>query len=136
MEELSQLRLADRLKNLRAQEEEIQALAEQRSAYSRELNERSRQGLRAGELLTYQRYFESSHQDMILKGEKKKIAIREIDTEREQLITLTKQKKILEKLKERQWKKFSYRAEQEERNKSDERALRDYQQSSSRVKIS
>ena len=126
LEELSQMRLADRLKYLQTQEEEIQNLRNQRSAYAQEMNERSLRGLKAGEYLTYQQYFEKSYKDLILKEEKKKHTIREIEMEREKLIAFTKQRKILEKLKEKKLKTFMYQAEREEQIKNDERAIRRY----------
>jgi flagellar FliJ protein len=127
LEELSQMRLADRLKYLQTQEEEIQNLRNQRSAYAQEMNERSLRGLKAGEYLTYQQYFEKSYKDLILKEEKKKHTIREIEMEREKLIAFTKQRKILEKLKEKKLERFRYQAEREEQIKNDERAIRRYQ---------
>jgi flagellar FliJ protein len=127
LEELSQMRLADRLKYLQTQEEEIQNLRNQRSAYAEEMNERSLRGLKAGEYLTYQQYFEESYKDLILKEEKKKHTIREIEMEREKLIAFTKQRKILEKLKEKKLERFMYQAEREEQIKNDERAIRRYQ---------
>ena len=127
LEELSQMRLADKLKYLQTQEEEIHNLRNQRSAYAQEMNERSLRGLKAGEYLTYQQYFEESYKDLILKVEKKKHTILEIEREREKLIAFTKQRKILEKLKEKKLEKFRYQAEREEQIKNDERAIRRYQ---------
>ncbi|MGD0623603.1 MAG: flagellar export protein FliJ [Thermodesulfobacteriota bacterium] len=127
LEELSQMRLADKLKYLQTQEEEIQNLRNRRSAYAQEMNEKSLRGLKAGEYLTYQQYFEESYKDLILKEEKKKHTIREIEMEREKLIAFTKQRKILEKLKEKKLERFRYQSEREEQIKNDERAIRRYQ---------
>jgi flagellar protein FliJ len=127
LEELSQMRLADKLMYLKTQEEEIQNLRNQRSAYAQEINERSLRGLKAGEYLTYQQYFEESYKDLVLKEEKRNQTIREIEGEREKLIVFTKQRKILEKLKEKKLKTFMYQAEREEQIKNDERAIRRYQ---------
>jgi flagellar protein FliJ len=127
LEELSQLRLADLLKNLKAQEEEIQRLKERRSAYDREIKEKSAKGLRAGEALTYQQYFDASYQDLLLREGRKQVTLREIGLEREKLIHLTKQRKILEKLQEKRFKKFVYQVEQAEQKNNDERALWQYQ---------
>ncbi len=127
LEELAQMRLADKLMYLKTQEEEIQNLRNQRSAYAQEINDRSLRGLKAGEYLTYQQYFEESYKNLILKEEKKKQTIGEIEREREKLIAFTKQRKILEKLKEKKLEKFMYQAEREEQIKNDERAIRRYQ---------
>jgi len=129
LEELSQMRLAEKLKQLQAEEEEIQRLINQRSAYQQELREKSVHGLNAAEYLTYQHYFERSLKDLLFREEKKKIALREIEVEREKLIAFTKQRKILEKLKEKRLKKFMYQLEQEDRTKSDERVISRYQSS-------
>ena len=129
LEELSQMRLAEKLKQLRAEEEEIQRLIEQRSAYQQELKEKSVQGLKAAEYLTYQHYFERSLRDLLLREEKKKITLHEAEAEREKLVALTKQRKILERLREKRLKKFMYQSEQEERSKNDERVISRYRSS-------
>jgi flagellar FliJ protein len=126
LEELSQMRLAEKLKQLRAEEEEIRRLIKQRSAYQQELQEKSVQGLKAAEYLTYQHYFERSLQDLLFREEKKKITLREIEVERGKLIAFTKQRKILEKLKEKRLKKFMYQLEREERTKNDEGVISRY----------
>jgi flagellar FliJ protein len=129
LEELAQMRLAEKIKDLKTQEEEIQNLRNQRTAYAKEINEKSLRGLKAGEYLTYQHYFEESYSDLILKEEKKRLTIQGIEKEREKLISFTKQRKILEKLKEKRLKKFNDQTEQEDQIRNDERAIRDYQTS-------
>ena len=129
LEELSQMRLAEKLKQLRAEEQEIERLINQRSAYQQELMEKSAQGLKAAEYLTYQHYFEKTLKDLLFRGEKKKVTLREIEVEREKLIACTKQRKILEKLKEKRLKKFMYQMEGEDRTKNDERVISRYQSS-------
>jgi flagellar FliJ protein len=127
LEELSQMRLAEKLKQLQAEEEEIQRLIKQRSAYQQELKEKSVQGLKAAEYLTYQHYFERSLKDLLFREEKKKITLCEIEVERGKLIAFTKQRKILEKLKEKRLKKFMYQLEREDRTKNDERVISRHQ---------
>ncbi len=127
LEELAQMRLADKLMYLKTQDEEIQSLRNQRSAYAQEINERSLRGLKAGEYLTYQQYFEESYKDLVLKEGKKEQTIRETEQEREKLIAFTKQRKILEKLKEKKLQKFMYETERAEQIKNDEKAIRRYQ---------
>jgi flagellar FliJ protein len=129
LEELSQMRLADKLKHLKTQEEEIQSLINHRSAYSQEINELSLKGLKVGEYVTYQQYFEESYRDLILKEAKKRLTIQEIEVERGNLIAFTKERKILEKLKEKRLKKYMYQLEKEDQIKNDERAIRRYQSS-------
>ncbi len=129
LEELAQMKLADKLMYLKTLEEEIQNLRSQRSAYAQEINERSLRGLKAGEYLTYQQYFEESYKDLVLKEGKRKQTIRETEQEREKLIAFTKQRKILEKLKEKKLQKFMYETERAEQIKNDEKAIRRYQSS-------
>jgi flagellar FliJ protein len=129
LEELSQMRLADKLKHLKTQEEEIQSLINNRSAYSQEINELSLKGLKVGEYVTYQQYFEESYRDLILKEAKKRLTIQEIEVERGNLIAFTKERKILEKLKEKRLKKYMYQLEKEDQIKNDERTIRRYQSS-------
>ena len=81
------------------------------------------------EYLTYQQYFETSLNDLLFRQEKKKITLREIEVEREKLIAFTKQRKILEKLKEKRLRKFMYELEREDRTKNDERVISRYQSS-------
>jgi len=123
LEELSQMRLAEKLKQLRAEEEEIQRLITHRSAYGQELKEKSVQGLKVGEYLSYQDYFEKSYEDLLCREERKMMTFREIEAEREKLLAFTKQRKILEKLKENRLKKFSYQLEREDRLRNDERVI-------------
>jgi len=123
LEELSQMRLAEKLKQLRAEEEEIQRLITHRSAYGQELKEKSVQGLKVGEYLSYQDYFEKSYEDLLCREERKMMTLREIEAEREKLLAFTKQRKILEKLKENRLKKFSYQLEREDRLRNDERVI-------------
>ena len=120
LEEFSQVRLAEKNARLRKQEEEIQRLAEIRFSYDQELKEKSQKGIPAGEYVLYKRFAENSRTDLLVKEDKKKNTIREIETERETLITLTKEKKILEKLKEKRWKSFIYQMEKAEQKGNDE----------------
>jgi flagellar FliJ protein len=126
LEELSQIRLTEKLKQLRAEEEEIQRLITQRSVYGQELKEKSVQGLKVGEYLSYQDYFEKSYEDLLCREERKMITLREIETEREKLLAFTKQRKILEKLKSNRSKKFSYQLEREDQLRNDEKVLSRY----------
>jgi flagellar FliJ protein len=126
LEELSQIRLTEKLKQLRAEEEEIQRLITQRSVYGQELKEKSVQGLKVGEYLSYQDYFEKSYEDLLCREERKMITLREIETEREKLLAFTKQRKILEKLKSNRSKKFSYQLEREDQLRNDEKVISRY----------
>ncbi len=53
--------------------------------------------------------------------------MREVEAEKKDLIALMKERKILEKLKEKQFKKFEYQMERLDQKESDERVIVRYQ---------
>ncbi len=126
LEEFSQIRLAEKNTRLRIQEEEIQRLARWRAFFDQECMEKSIQGIQAGEYLVYKRYAEESFQELLSKENRKKHTIREIEVERENLISLTKARKILEKLKEKNFKKFIRQMDKAEQKMNDEIVVMKY----------
>jgi flagellar protein FliJ len=126
LEELSQTRLAVKAGQLRAQEEEIQDLIGRRSAAEDEANAKTRQGIRADEYTMYKEFAETARQDLLRRDARKKITLREMDEEREVLLRLTREKKILEKLKEKKFKDFIREVEKTEQKNNDERVTLRY----------
>jgi len=124
------MRLAEMLTRLRAQEQEIEKLTLKRLSYEQKLKEKSHRGIGGGEYALYQQFAEDSRRDLSSKEEKKREILQEIDKEREKLIALTKQKKILEKLKEKQFKNFLRQEEKAQQKRDDEMATMKYQPSS------
>jgi flagellar FliJ protein len=132
LEEYSQMRLAEMITRLRAQEQEIEKLTLKRVSYEQKLKEKSQQGIGVEEYRLYKQFAEDSRRDLLSKEERKRGTLREIDKEREKLVTLTKEKKILEKLKEKQFKNFMYQAEKAEQKQNDEMTTMKYQPSTKR----
>ncbi len=120
LEELSQLRLAGYLNALAGQEERIERLRETRKAYDGECRLKASQGAAISDLILYLDYFDGSFQKLeVLEQERKKNLI-VIEAERRKLMDLTRERKILEKLKERQFRKFLVEQEKKERKVTDD----------------
>ena len=124
------MRLAEMMTRLRAQEKEIEELTLKRLSYEQKLKEKSQQGIGGEEYRLYKQFAEDSRRDLLSKEERKRRTLQEIDKEREKLVTLTKEKKILEKLKQKQFKSFMYQAEKAEQKRNDEMTTMKYQPSS------
>jgi flagellar FliJ protein len=106
LEEFAQMKLAEKIQRLRKQEEEIERLAFLRFSRDEELQEKSLRGIPAGEYLLYKDYGEETRKELLLKEEEKKNTIRVVAEEREKLISLTKERKILDRLKEKGFRTF------------------------------
>jgi flagellar FliJ protein len=130
LEESSQMRLAEKIRQLRAQEEEIQRLIQQRLENEEKLHEKMRGGIQAGEYLIYKQFGEDSFQDLSQKEAKKQHRMREIASEREVLTGFMRERKMLEKLREKRSKTFIYQVEKLEQKDSDERVIQQYQTNS------
>ncbi len=127
LEEQSQMRLAGMMTRLKAQEEEIEKLTLQLLTCEQKLKEKSEQGIPAGEYLLFKQFGEESRKELISKEDEKRRILREIDQEREKLLALTKEKKTLERLKEKQLKEFLSRLEKAEQKRADETTTLKYQ---------
>jgi flagellar protein FliJ len=120
LEELSQLRLAGHLQALAGQEERMERLRETRKVYDGECRQKAGQGAAVSDLILYLDYFDDSFQKLeVLELERKK-NLKLIETERQKLMDLTRERKILEKLKERQFIKFLAEQEKRERKMTDD----------------
>ena len=120
LEELSQLRLAGYLKALADQEERMEKLRETRKAYEGECRKKADRGAAVSDLMLYLDYFDDSFQKLeVLELERGK-NVRLIETERRKLTDLTRERKKLEKLKERQFSKFVAEQEIKERKVTDD----------------
>ena len=127
LEDQSQMRLAGLMTRLKAQEDEIERLTLQRLASEQKLKEKSEQGIRAGEYLLFTQFAEESGKELISQEDEKRRILREIDQEREKLLALTKEKKTLERLKEKQLKEFLSRLQKAEQKRADEATTLKYQ---------
>lgn len=127
LEDQSQMRLAGLMTRLKAQEERIESLTLLRLANDQKLKEKSEQVIRAGEYLLFKHFAEASRRDLISQEDEKKRILREIDEERKRLLAVTKEKKILERLKEKQFKEFLSFLEKAEQKRADEATTLKYQ---------
>ena len=120
LEELSQLRLAGHLHTLAGQEERRNKLQQTRAAYAGECREKVSQGAPINDLALYFDFFEDSfHQGEVLEAERKKTSAL-IEAERRKLMNLSRERKILEKLKERQFNKYLVDEDKKERKATDD----------------
>jgi flagellar FliJ protein len=126
LEEYSQMKLAEKIRQLKAQEEEINALMVQRLLNDQKLNEKAREGVRIGEYLLFKQFGEESYHDLIKKESQKKRIVGEIEGERENLIGFMKERKMFERLKEKKFEKFSYQVSKRDQKQMDEMAIRQH----------
>jgi flagellar FliJ protein len=123
LEEVAQIRLTAKLTLLKAQEEEIEKLILKRLAYEEALRNKTSRGIPAPEYVLYKQFSEESRMELKTREQKKKEMIREIEQDREKLVQLSKEKKILERLKEKKQKAFLYQAEKSEQKRNDEMVI-------------
>jgi flagellar FliJ protein len=126
LEEYSQMRLAERMKQLKKQEEEIQELAQKRVKNDQELHRKMKKRILIGEYLIHKQFGENSYDDLLSKEGLKKRIEGEIEGERENLIGLMKERKMLEKIKGRRLRKFLDQMEKSEQKKVDEMVIQKY----------
>ena len=127
LEEYSQLKLAEMATRLKAQEEEIEKLTLKRLSYEQKLEEKAGQGILAGEFSLYRQFGEESRKELLSQEERKRNILQEMDRERGKLLALTKEKKILERLKEKQFQKISYETGRADQKAIDEITILKYQ---------
>ena len=120
LEEFAQMKLAEKIQRLRKQEEEIERLAFLRFSRDEELRERSLQGIQAGEYLLYKDYAEESRKELLSKENEKKDTIRMVAEERGRLVALTKERKILDRLKEKRFRTFLHQMDIRDQKEIDE----------------
>ncbi len=126
LEEISQLRLAAKIARLKNQEEKIQELIRKRNSYDEELKKKSVQGIQADEYSLYKEFGKDSWGELKTQESKRKEVLREVEDEREKTVTLSKEKKILEKLKEKKFRTFLSHLEKSERKGNDEMVVMKY----------
>ena len=126
------MKLAEMASRLKAQEEEIEKLTLKRLSYEQKLREKVVQGILAGEFALYRQFGEESRKDLLSQEERKRTILREMDRERGKLLALTKEKKILDRLKEKQLRKFMYETDRADQKAIDEITILKYQPGSKR----
>ena len=124
LEECSQTRLADKVRELQRQEEEIRRVTEQRLDNEKRLHEKTVRGVQVAEYLIHKRFGDACYSDLLEKGEKRNQALKAIEGEREVLVGLMKEKKMLNRLKEKRFRRYLYQTEKQDQKNLDEMALR------------
>jgi flagellar protein FliJ len=123
LEEVAQIRLAAKTTLLRSQEEEIERLTLKRLAHEEDLRHKVSRGIPASEYILYKQFAEKSREDLEIRERKRQETIREIERDREKLVQLSKEKKILMRLKEKKQKALLYQTEKDEQNRNDEMVI-------------
>jgi flagellar FliJ protein len=131
LEELSQMRLAKKMNQLREQEEAIQRVIEEILSSEQALKEKMGQGMKASEYVVYKVYEEDLTRGLQFKKEAMKQTKKEIEAEQKILIQLMKERKMFERLKEKQWKRFQSRVEKLDQKNSDEMVISRFRSSRS-----
>ena len=123
LEELSQMRLAKKMNQLREQEQAIQRVVKEILSSEQGLREKIGQGMKASEYVVYKVYEEDLTRELQLKKEARKQTKKEIEAEQKILIQLMKERKMFERLKEKQWKRFRSQVEKLDQKNSDEMVI-------------
>lgn len=118
--------LSRKMNQLRRQEEDIQKLASQREDHDRGLLNRIRKGLLAREYLIHKQFNEESYQDLAEMEMKKEQTEQEVREERGRLIGLMKERKILQRLREKRFETFLRELKKAEQKNLDEIAVGAY----------
>lgn len=120
------MRLSKTVQQLRLQEEEIHSVIGEMLRMEEVLQARAGEGMTASEYVLYKSYEEDRARDLDLKQEAKKKILKEIEVEQKNLVQLTKERKMFERLKERQWKRFQNQTEKLEQKNNDEMVITRY----------
>ena len=117
------------MNQLTEQEAAIQRVTDEMLSIDRVLKEKSEQGMKASEYLFYMIYQEDCIRDLRLKRAAGRQTQREFEAEQKVLVQLMKERKMFEKLKEKQWKKFQSQVGRLDQKNSDEMLITRYRPS-------
>ena len=120
LEELSQMQLAGKMEELKKQEEEIERIRRQRTDSDRRLAEELTKGMETGAYLLHKEFGEDRLNDLLRKEGEKRLTLREIEEVREELIGFMRETKILDRVKEKDLRKFTDQMEKSDQKKIDE----------------
>jgi len=112
--------LAGFLQALAGLEEQMELLRENRKVYDGECRQKAGQGAAVSDLILYLDYFDDCFRKLELLEQERKKKETFIAAERRKLLDLTRERKILEKLKERQFNTFLAEQEKKERKGTDD----------------
>jgi flagellar export protein FliJ len=120
LEELSQMQLAGKMEELKKQEEEIERIRRLRTDSDRRLAEELTKGIETGVYLLHKEFGEDRFNDLLRKEGEKRLTLREIEEVREELIGFMRETKILDRVKEKDLRKFTDQMEKSDQKKIDE----------------
>ncbi len=125
LEEQSRILLVRKIEELKKQEARIQSLIRKRIDKYREFKERLQKGMDSNEYIIFQQFSEQSYEDLLKLMKSKNHQENEVDKERKNLTEIIKERKILERLKEKRLKRFIYQEEKYEQKLLDEFVIRE-----------
>jgi len=112
--------VAEKGRQLHRQEEEIQRLVSHRAASDQTLCKKTIEGIQAGEYLAYKDYDERNYHALMNMEAEKEQTKKELGEERERLLGFMKERKILEKVKEKRLKTYLTQMEKRDQKNMDE----------------
>ena len=129
IEEGLQIELSHVQRKLEKERQLLISYQSEKSYYEEDLARREEREINVDEGILYRDYLRR----MRIKIKKRREAVAEIrvelDKKREKLLDATKKRKALEKIKEKDWKRFLYKLKRRERLFIDEVGIRKYQRS-------
>ncbi len=131
LEELSQLKLAEKAEHLRVQEEAIRQLTERRLREEADLQKKTARGIAVREFQMVKQFEEDSYQELLRMEGKKQEILKEMEEERDRLVGRMRERKTMEKLKERSLKAFTRQMDKLEQKTVDELFLARYNRKTS-----
>jgi flagellar FliJ protein len=119
-EELLQKELADLITHLESEENKLQSLIQDRQRCARALKQRQRDGVLVSEIHIYISYIERLSKDLKAQKKRVKSAQKDVDWKRSELVAAMKNRKVLERLKEKGWLDFCAQMRKNDRKFMDE----------------
>jgi flagellar protein FliJ len=126
LEDLAQIRLTERLSALSLQETRIRDLTGLRAACRQAFQEKAVEPAPVNELVFYLDFQERSFEQLNRLTEGREKIQGEVQRERERLLSLTRDRKILEKLRENQQKGFLQNLDRQERKEVEDLVVQRY----------
>jgi flagellar export protein FliJ len=126
LEDLAQIRLTERLSALSLQETRMRDLTGLRTACQQAFREKTGEPAPVNELVFYLDFQERSFEQLNRLAEGREKIQGEVQRERERLLSLTRDRKILEKLREYQQKGFLQNLDRQERKEVDDLVVQRY----------
>lgn len=136
LEEMAQMRLAEKTKKLMLVEEHLERLRQERSFFEETLAQRSSRGIAASEFLLHREFLEHRTEALWAGQRRRKEIAQEVEMERQNLLRLMKEKKALELLKEKKEKAFEKEMEKKESKEQNDLSVMRYRFAKSKERSS